>query len=30
MNYPVTPAVRVLREKNIELTPHVFGIIEVS
>jgi Cys-tRNA(Pro) deacylase len=28
MNYPVTPAIRVLREKKVEFTPHVFDYVE--
>ena len=28
MNYPVTPAIRVLREKKIEFEPHVFQYAE--
>lgn len=28
MNYPVTPAIRVLREKKIEFEPHVFEYVE--
>ena len=28
MNYPVTPAIRVLREKNVEFEPHVFEYVE--
>ena len=28
MNYPITPAIRVLREKKIEFEPHVFEYIE--
>lgn len=28
MNYPVTPAVRVLRGKKIEFEPHVFDYVE--
>lgn len=28
MNYPVTPAIRVLREKKIDFTPHVFEYVE--
>ncbi|MDQ3750567.1 MAG: Cys-tRNA(Pro) deacylase [Acidobacteriota bacterium] len=28
MNYPITPAIRVLREKKIEFTPHVFDYVE--
>ena len=28
MNYPITPAIRVLREKKIEFTPHVFEYVE--
>lgn len=28
MDYPVTPAIRVLREKKIEFTPHVFDYVE--
>lgn len=28
MDYPVTPAIRVLREKKIEFTPHVFEYVE--
>lgn len=28
MDYPVTPAIRVLREKKIDFTPHVFEYIE--
>jgi Cys-tRNA(Pro) deacylase len=28
MNYPITPAVRVLREKKIEFEPHVFEYVE--
>jgi Cys-tRNA(Pro) deacylase len=28
MNYPVTPAIRVLREKKVEFTPHVFEYVE--
>ena len=27
-DYPVTPAVRVLREKKIDFTPHVFDYVE--
>ena len=28
MNYPITPAIRVLREKKIDFTPHVFDYVE--
>ena len=28
MNYPVTPAIRVLRQKKIEFEPHVFEYVE--
>ena len=28
MNYPVTPAIRVLREKKVEFEPHVFEYVE--
>lgn len=28
MNYPTTPAIRVLREKKVEFTPHVFDYVE--
>lgn len=28
MNYPITPAIRALREKKIEFEPHVFDYIE--
>ncbi|MDQ3713063.1 MAG: Cys-tRNA(Pro) deacylase [Acidobacteriota bacterium] len=28
MNYPITPAIRVLREKKVEFTTHVFEYIE--
>ena len=28
MNYPITPAVRVLREKKVDFTPHVFDYVE--
>ncbi len=28
MNYPITPAVRVLREKKIEFEPHLFDYVE--
>ena len=28
MSYPITPAIRVLREKKIEFEPHVFEYIE--
>ena len=28
MNYPITPAVRALREKKIEFEPHVFEYVE--
>ena len=28
MDYPVTPAIRVLREKKIEFEPHVFEYVE--
>ncbi len=28
MNYPITPAIRVLRENKIEFTPHVFEYVE--
>ena len=28
MEYPITPAIRVLREKKIEFTPHVYNYIE--
>jgi Cys-tRNA(Pro) deacylase len=28
MNYPITPAVRVLRENKIEFEPHVFDYVE--
>lgn len=28
MNYPVTPAIRVLREKKIEFEPHIFDYVE--
>jgi Cys-tRNA(Pro) deacylase len=30
MNYPITPAIRVLREKKIEFEPHVFQYVEKS
>lgn len=28
MNYPITPAIRVLREEKIEFEPHVFEYVE--
>jgi Cys-tRNA(Pro) deacylase len=28
MNYPITPAIRVLREHKVEFTPHVFEYVE--
>ncbi len=28
MNYPITPAIRVLREHQVEFTPHVFDYVE--
>ena len=28
MNYPITPAIRVLREKRIEFEPHIFDYVE--
>ncbi len=28
MNYPITPAIRVLREMKIDFTPHVFDYVE--
>ncbi len=28
MNYPITPAIRVLRERKIEFAPHVFDYVE--
>ncbi len=28
MNYPITPAIRVLREKKVEFVPHVFEYVE--
>ena len=28
MNYPITPAIRVLRENKIEFTPHIFEYVE--
>ena len=28
MNYPITPAIRVLREYQVEFTPHVFEYVE--
>lgn len=28
MNYPITPAIRVLREKKVEFTPHIFEYVE--
>ena len=28
MSYPVTPAIRVLRENKVEFTPHVFEFVE--
>lgn len=28
MNYPITPAIRVLREKKIEFEPHVYEYVE--
>jgi len=28
MNYPITPAIRVLRENNIKFEPHVFDYVE--
>ena len=28
MNYPITPAIRVLRENKIEFVPHVFEYVE--
>jgi Cys-tRNA(Pro) deacylase len=28
MNYPITPAIRVLREHKVEFTPHVFDYLE--
>ncbi|CAN5429253.1 hypothetical protein BH20ACI1_BH20ACI1_06390 [soil metagenome] len=28
MNHPITPAIRVLREKKVEFEPHVFEYLE--
>lgn len=28
MNYPITPAIRILREKKVEFEPHVFNYVE--
>jgi Cys-tRNA(Pro) deacylase len=28
MNYPITPAIRILREKKVEFEPHVFEYVE--
>ena len=28
MNFPITPAIRVLREKKVEFEPHVFDYVE--
>ena len=28
MNYPITPAIRVLREKKVDFVPHVFEYVE--
>lgn len=28
MNYPITPAIRALREKKVEFEPHVFDYVE--
>lgn len=28
MNYPITPAIRLLREKKVDFTPHVFEYVE--
>jgi Cys-tRNA(Pro) deacylase len=28
MNYPITPAIRVLREKKVDFTPHIFDYVE--
>ncbi len=28
MNYPVTPAIRVLRERKIDFTPHIYEYVE--
>lgn len=28
MNYPITPAIRALREKKVDFTPHVFDYVE--
>ncbi len=28
MNYPITPAIRVLREKKVDFMPHVFEYVE--
>lgn len=28
MNYPITPAIRLLREKKIEFEPHIFEYVE--
>ncbi len=28
MDYPITPAIRILREKKIEFEPHVFDYVE--
>ncbi len=28
MNYPITPAIRLLREKKVEFEPHVFEYVE--
>ena len=28
MNYPITPAIRVLREKKVQFEPHVFEYVE--
>lgn len=28
MNYPITPAIRALREKKVDFTPHVFEYVE--
>ncbi|MBX7171714.1 MAG: aminoacyl-tRNA deacylase [Pyrinomonadaceae bacterium] len=28
MNYPITPAIRVLREKKVDFEPHIFDYVE--
>ncbi|MBA3692420.1 MAG: Cys-tRNA(Pro) deacylase [Acidobacteria bacterium] len=30
MDYPITPAIRVLRERKIEFTPHIYQYVEKS